>query len=354
MLVSTSFETSWYPMRRNAAYARDENGNNSGMTASAVPADHSPPVFGLGVPALFVFLWSSGFIGAKFGLPYCGPLTFLALRYACVVALMLPVCWLARATWPATRREAAHVMVAGTLIQAGYLGGVFVAISLGMPAGVAALVVGLQPILTAFLSGHMVDERSTRRQWAGLVLGFVGVMAVVWNKMSLGAVTWPAAVSAAFALVAITYGTLYQKRYCAHVDMRTNSALQFTAAFLVTLPLALLFEAFEVQWTLQFALALGWMVFGLSLGAVFLLFALIRRGAATAVASLLYLCPPVTAILAWFVFGEAYSAWAALGMAITVAGVWLVTSKGNAANASPPRGPGGQPEEPSSDDRLPT
>jgi len=127
------------------------------MTVPAVPAAHSPPVFGLAIPALFVLLWSSGFIGAKLGLPYCGPLTYLMLRYACVVVLMLPVCWFAHAAWPASRAEFGHVMVSGALIQAGYLGGVFVAISLGMPAGVAALIVGLQPILTGFRSGHMVD-----------------------------------------------------------------------------------------------------------------------------------------------------------------------------------------------------
>ncbi len=296
------------------------------MTAPAVPAAQTSPVHGLAIPGLFVLLWSSGFIGAKLGLPYCGPLTYLSLRYACVVVVMLPVCYLARAAWPATRAEAGHVMVAGALIQAGYLGGVFVAISLGMPAGVAALIVGLQPILTAFLSGHMVNERATRMQWAGLVLGFLGVMVVVWNKMSLGAVSWGGALAATAGLVCITYGTLYQKRHCAHVDMRTNSFLQFLAAFIVTAPLAVAFDSLEVQWTPQFMLALGWMVFGLSLGAVFLLFALIRRGAATAVASLIYLCPPTTAILAWLVFGESYSPWAALGMAITVAGVWLVTS----------------------------
>ncbi len=295
------------------------------MTAPPVPAASSALAAGFAIPGLFVFLWSSGFIGAKFGLPYCGPLTYLALRYGCVVVLMLPVCWLARAAWPATAREAGHVMVAGALIQAGYLGGVFVAISLGMPAGVAALIVGLQPILTAFLSEHMVGERATRRQWAGLVLGFLGVLTVVWNKMALGAVTWESALSATVALLSITYGTLYQKRHCAHVDMRTNSALQFIAALLVTAPLAYFAESLEVQWTLPFALALGWMVFGLSLGAVFLLFWLIRHGAATAVVSLIYLCPPVTAILAWLAFGEAYTLWAAFGMALTVVGVWLVT-----------------------------
>ena len=293
------------------------------MTASSVPAVQPSPVAGLAIPGVFVLLWSSGFIGAKLGLPYCEPLTYLSLRFACVVVLMLPVCWLARADWPSSRVETAHVMVAGVLIQAGYLGGVFVAMGLGMPAGVAALIVGLQPILTAFLSGHMVDERATRRQWTGIVLGFLGVLTVVWNKMSLGAVTWESAACSVVALVSITYGTLYQKRHCAHVDMRTNSALQFIAALIVTAPLALLTESLEVRWSLQFVLALGWMVFGLSLGAVFLLFALIRRGAATAVASLLYLCPPVTAVLAWMVFGEAYTLWAAAGMAIAAAGVWL-------------------------------
>jgi drug/metabolite transporter (DMT)-like permease len=141
--------------------------------------------------------------------------------------------------------------------------------------------------------------------------------------MSLGAVTWESALAVVVGLVSITYGTLYQKRHCAHVDMRTNSALQFIAAFVVTAPLAILFEPLEVQWSVPFAIALGWMVFGLSLGAVFLLFSLIRRGAATAVASLIYLCPPVTAILAWLVFGEAYTLWAAAGMVVTATGVWL-------------------------------
>jgi drug/metabolite transporter (DMT)-like permease len=171
----------------------------------------------------------------------------------------------------------------------------------------------------------MVDERATRRQWIGLALGFLGVMTVVWNKMTLGAVTWGGALSATVGLLSITFGTLYQKRYCAHVDMRTNSALQFISALVVTAPLALIFESLEVRWTVPFMLALAWMVFGLSLGAVFLLFSLIRRGAATAVVSLIYLCPPVTAILAWLAFGEAYTLWAALGMGIAMAGVWLVT-----------------------------
>jgi drug/metabolite transporter (DMT)-like permease len=300
----------------------------AGMTSNAVPSASSPAVRGFAIPALFVLLWSSGFIGAKYGLPYCGPLTYLSLRYACVVVLMFPVCWLARAAWPSNARETGHVLVAGALLQAGYLGGVFVAISLGMPAGVAALIVGLQPILTAFLSEHMVDERATRRQWVGLALGFLGVMTVVWNKMALGAVTWGGAASAIVGLLAITIGTLYQKRYCAHVDMRTNSALQFLSALVVTAPLAIAFESLEVQWTLQFSLALAWMVFGLSLGAVFLLFSLIRRGAATAVVSLIYLCPPTTAILAWLAFDEAYTLWAAFGMGLTVVGVWLVTRAG--------------------------
>lgn len=327
-LVSASFETvsgGRDALRRNAPDGTGETRDNARMTASPVPSVQSRPVPGFTIPAVFVLLWSSGFIGAKYGLPYSGPLTYLSLRYACVVALMFPVCWLARAAWPASLRETGHVMVAGALIQAGYLGGVFVAISLGMPAGVAALIVGLQPILTAFLSEHMVDERATRRQWFGLVLGFLGVMTVVWNKMTLGAVTWEGLLSAGVGLVSITLGTLYQKRYCAHVDMRTNSALQFTAALVVTAPLAFVAESLEVQWSVPFVLALGWMVFGLSLGAVFLLFSLIRRGAATAVVSLIYLCPPTTAILAWLAFGESYTLWAVLGMAITVAGVWLVT-----------------------------
>ena len=292
----------------------------------APPAMPSPPPApALAISALFVVLWSTGFIGAKLGLPHAEPLTFLLWRYVGVVGLLLPLCWLARARWPASLAEFGHVAFAGVLMQGAYLGGVFCAIHQGLPAGVAALVVGLQPILTALLGERMVAERTSARQWIGLALGFAGVAAVVWNKFSLGVVGWASLALVTLALVGITVGTLYQKRWCSHVDLRTNSAIQFSAAFVVVLPIAWATETMEVRWTGEFVFALVWLVLVLSIGAVFLLFALIRRGAATSVASLMYLTPPVTAIFAWWLFGEAYTLWAALGMALSAAGVWIVT-----------------------------
>ena len=310
---------------RNAADGAAQTGNNANMTASSAPAFAAPPAPAVAISALFVFLWSTGFVGVRLGLPYCEPLTFLVLRFACVVAIILPVCWLARAPWPASRAEAAHVAVAGILIQAGYLGGVFTAMHHGMPAGVAALVVGLQPILTALLGARLLGERTNALQWFGLVLGFLGVVTVVWDKMSIGRFDLTSLSLAALALLCITLGTIYQKRYCAHVDLRTNSALQFTTALVVVAPLAWFFESMQVSWTGEFVFALVWQVVVLSLGAVFLLFILIRRGAATSVASLMYLVPPTTAILAGLMFGETYTVLAAMGMALGVIGVWLVT-----------------------------
>lgn len=275
------------------------------------------------IPVLFVVLWSTGFIGAKFGLPYCEPLTFLVLRFLCVLAVLLPVCWLTRTTWPGAN-DVRHVAVAGALIQAGYLGGVFTSIHQGMPAGVSALIVGMQPILTAVLGSHVLGERTGGRQRTGLALGLLGVMLVVWDKMALEGVRAVPVLLSVLALVSITAGTLWQKRYCSHVDLRTNSAIQFVAALVLLAPLAALVESREVRWTPEFVFALAWLVLVLSLGASFLLFLLIRRGAATRVASLMYLTPPCAALVAWWLFGETFTLVSAAGMALAVVAVWLV------------------------------
>lgn len=278
----------------------------------------------IAVPAVFVLLWSTGFIGAKLGLPYCEPLTFLALRFVCVLVVLLPVCWLARVAWPGTA-AAMHVAVAGVLIQAGYLGGVFTSIYQGMPAGVSALIVALQPVLTAVFGVSAVGEHTGGRQWAGLVLGLAGVFLVVWDKMTLDGVSAASVSLSALALVSITAGTLWQKRYCTQVDLRANSAIQLTAALVLLLPLALLIETGEVHWTPTFVFALAWLVFVLSLGAFLLLFLLIRHGAATRVASLMYLTPPCAALVAWPLFGETFTPISVAGMVLAVAAVWLVT-----------------------------
>jgi drug/metabolite transporter (DMT)-like permease len=293
------------------------------MTTSS-PAAKSRALASL-TPLLFVVLWSTGFIGAKLGLPDCEPLTLLTLRYAAVLVLMGAIVLATRAPWPAGPAQWAHIGVTGLLIHAVYLGGVFNAIRLGLPAGVTALVVGLQPVLTALGASLFLRERVRATQWAGLALGLGGVALVVAHKIA--ATGGPAAVQplvpAAIALVGITAGTLYQKRFCPTFDLRTGSVIQFLPSLAVTALVAWRTETMVVHWTPAFVFALGWLVLVLSLGAVSLLNVLIRSGSAVNVASLFYLTPPTTALIAWAMFGETLTGLALVGMAVTVFGVWL-------------------------------
>jgi drug/metabolite transporter (DMT)-like permease len=275
-------------------------------------------------PGLFVLLWSTGFIGAKLGLPYAEPFTFLCLRFLGVLAILLPICWLFRARWP-HRQGIAHMAVAGALIQGGYLGGVFASLHQGMPAGVSALITGLQPVFTAVLGGWLLRERVSRRQWTGLAMGLAGVALVVGERMTVQNLTAPAILLSGMALASITLGTVWQKRHGGAIDLRTGAAIQFAAAAVVLAPFAFLLESREVRWSGEFVFALAWLVLVLSLGAVFLLLYLIRHGAATRVASLFYLVPPTTALLAWPLFGESYGVAAAAGMGLGMLAVWLVT-----------------------------
>jgi drug/metabolite transporter (DMT)-like permease len=274
------------------------------------------------MPALFVLLWATGFIGAKLGLPYAPPLKFLLWRFLIVVVLMGLLAMATRAPWPRGMRIV-HVAVAGILLQAGYLGGVFVGISLGMPAGLASLIVGMQPLLTG-VTGYFTGERVSARQWLGLALGFAGVVLVVSGKVGFTGFGWQAVASTVMALLAITAGTVYQKKFCGGEDLRTQSVLQFIAAGAVLLPFALAFEPRVVVWSAPLILALLWLVFVLSFGATSLLMLLLRRGAATMVSSLMYLVPPVTAIIAYLLFDERLSVTAIAGMAVAVLGVALV------------------------------
>jgi drug/metabolite transporter (DMT)-like permease len=281
------------------------------------------------MPIVFVIIWSTGFIVAKYGLPYAPPLTFLLLRFVGVLAVLLPLVLLMRAPWPVGQMR--HIAVAGVLVQAGYLAGVWCAIKLGMPAGLSALIVGMQPILTAF-AAPLIGESVRGRQWIGLLFGLCGVGLVVANKITLIGLSWESIALCIFALLSITIGTLYQKRYCARFDLRTGTIIQFAASMAVVLPFAIAFEDFSpaletVQWTTRFIGALMWSIFALSIGAIFLLFALIRKSAATQVTSLLYLTPPTTALMAWAMFGEAFSIIGMLGMVLAVIGVALVVKK---------------------------
>ena len=275
------------------------------------------------MPLLFVLLWSTGFIGAKLGLPDCEPLTLLTLRYACVLLVMGAVAFGTRAPWPADRRQWLHIGVSGLLIHAVYLGGVFTAIRLGLPAGVTALVVGLQPVLTALGAGLVLRERVRATQWTGLALGLAGVVLVVANKVAGGPSAAALLVPAVIALVGITAGTLYQKRFCAAFDLRAGSVIQFLPCLVVTALVASRTETMVVHWTPAFAFALAWLVLVLSVGAVSLLNMLIRSGSAVNVASLFYLTPPTTALIAWAMFGETLTGLALGGMVLAVAGVWL-------------------------------
>jgi drug/metabolite transporter (DMT)-like permease len=295
----------------------------------STPASQAGPAWLSPIPIFFVLLWSTGFIVAKFGLPYAPPLTFLLLRCLVVVAVLLPIVLIWRAPWP--QGSIRHVAVAGLLLQAGYLGGVWCAIKLGMPAGLSALIVGMQPILTA-AAAPLIGERVLPRQWVGLLLGLMGVALVVYAKINLVGLSATAIGYCLFALVAITAGTMYQRRFCPRFDLRTGSVIQFAATVLVLLPLAIVFEHLDfslskVMWTPQFVGALLWSVFALSIGAIFLLFKLIRRSDATQVTSLLYLTPPTTAVMAWLMFGEAFSLLGIVGMVVAVAGVAFVVKK---------------------------
>lgn len=295
------------------------------MTPSIDKISVAPPTDSAWItamPAVFVLIWSTGFIVAKFGLPYSSPLWFLNLRFGGVVLALLIAIPFVKVPWPSPG-AVRHIALAGLLLQAGYLGGVWVAISEGMPAGLAALIVGLQPVITALVA-PAIGERVSGRQWVGFALGFCGVVLVVIDKIAIIALPLSSILLAVGALFSITIGTLYQKRKCPSFDLRAGTIIQFVASMLLTVPLALIFETWSVQFTPQFIGALVWSVLVLSIGGMALLFPLLRRGEATRVTSLFYLVPPVTALMAWAAFGERFSHRAMFGMACAVVGVALV------------------------------
>jgi drug/metabolite transporter (DMT)-like permease len=273
-------------------------------------------------PAVFVVLWASGFIGAKFGLPYAEPLTFLAIRMSAVVLLIGTIVLLTRPAWP-SRTGVLHSAITGVLVHGCYLGGVFVAIDHKLPAGFAALVVSLQPILTSTLANRLLGEKVVPRQWLGLALGVVGVYLVVRGRTEGDAplIAWAAAT---FALIGMTIGTLYQKRFGGDIEWRTGFLVQYASAAILFVLGALATETMVVQWTGEFLIAVAWLALALSFGAIWLLYFLIRHQAAARVLSLFYLTTPVTALMAWLMFNEQLAPIALVGMAVCVVGVALV------------------------------
>ncbi len=279
------------------------------------------------MPWVFVLIWATGFVVARFGMPHSPPMSFLALRYA--LSLLCFVGWIALAgvEWPRGREQWFHLAAVGVLIHAAYLGGVWSAVKAGIGAGTVALLVGLQPVLTAIwtalTTSAATQARVSARQWFGLLLGLAGLVLVVWPKLGGGEVTaWNLAL-AVFALLGITAGTLYQKRFVAPCDVRSASAVQLLAAFVVTAPLAVL-EAEPIVWHPHMIGAMAWSVLVLTLGGSSLLYMLLQRGAATRVTSLMYLVPPCTALMAWAMFGESFTPQMLIGMFLTVTGVALV------------------------------
>jgi drug/metabolite transporter (DMT)-like permease len=286
------------------------------------------------MPWVFVLIWSTGFIVARYGMAYAPPLGFLALRFALSIACFaLWIAW-TRPAWPSSRGQAMHLAVVGVLMQAGYLGGVWSAVKAGIGAGTVALLVGLQPVLTAlWLTRHPAQGapgKVSGRQWTGLAFGFAGVVLVLWRKLGGGELTLWNTLLALLALLCITAGTLYQKRFVQPCDVRTANLLQLLAALAVTLPLAAL-ESERIVFDPQLIGAVAWSVLGLTLGGSSLLYLLIQRGATTEVASLMYLVPPCTALLASALFGETFTLIMLLGLALTAGGVALVTAKRSAA-----------------------
>ena len=304
------------------------------MPNREVPPDMFSPA--RTVPALFVMLWATGFIGARYAMPWAEPFTFLSARFVLTMLILVPLAllWKSKAM---DRRQAAHAMVAGALMHGVYLGGVFWAIDHGMPAGLSALIIGLQPLITALMAGWFLGEAMLPRHWAGLAVGFAGVMMVLWPKLgAMHDAVSPAALAACvIAVLGMSAGTVWQKRYVSGGDLVTGTIWQYVGGTLLSLPLALLLETGRFELTGELVFAMVWLVLVLSVGAIFLLMYLIREGEIARVASLFYLVPAMTAVFAYVLFGESLNLFQIFGMAVTTAGVAMATVRRRPAPVLP-------------------
>jgi len=280
------------------------------------------------MPPLFVLLWASGFVVTKLGVAFAEPFIFLFYRFAIATLLLLGIALITGAPWPRSRRYVGHIAVAGLLLQGTYLGGVYAAIDLGIPAGVSALIVGMQPVLTGVVVGPLLGERVSGKQWLGLGLGFIGIMLVLWQKLNFDSAHLAGIAWNVVGLLGITAATLYQKKYCSDLDWRSGGFIQYFAAAVACFAMTFITgETGAIDWTPEIFVAYAWLIFVLSIGAVSLLGWLIRRGEASRVASVFYLVPPTAALMGWLMFGETLGPLALLGMAAAVAGVALVMRK---------------------------
>lgn len=292
----------------------------------------SSPLFMRIVPLIFTLLWSSGWVVAGYSAFYADPLTFLLVRYACAALLIAAIAVAMGASWPQGRRAWLDCVVTGVLLHAAYLGGVWWAVRHGLPAGISGLIAGLQPILTALFAPALVGERISAIRWLGILCGFVGIALVLEPKLAgvepaaLWAVLIPVVINVA-GMFAVTLGTFYQKARIVTGDLRTVTAVQYLAAFAVTLPFAFVLEPMRIEWNLTMVLVLAWSVLALSLGGIGLYLMMIRRGAVSRISTFLYLVPALVAVEAWILFGEALTWVQILGMAVTILGVVLATRK---------------------------
>ena len=279
-------------------------------------------------PLLFVLIWGTGAIVARLVAPYSEPLTFLLLRYGLTIAVLAGMAFAVQAPWPATRRSWCDAMLAGVLLHGLYLGGMFWAVSTGTPAGIAALVAGLQPLATGLLVGPLLGEHVSSQRWTGIAVGLVGATLVIAPKLGLAGGLEPLPLLVCvLAMLSMTVGTIWQKRTGGDGDLRTSTVVQYVGAAVVTLPVAYLVEHGRIDPNLSLGIGLFWAVFGLSIGGIGILLFLIRRGAVAGVASLFYLVPPVSALLAYLLFGETLAPIQIVGMAVAVIGI-AMTSKG--------------------------
>ena len=281
----------------------------------------------------FVFIWGSGFLATKAGIQYAAPFTFLSLRFIVGLLCLAPIVLIAKPRWPATSREWFHIIIAGLLMHAIHLSGSHYAQYLGMSAGVTAIILATQTLLTAVFAALWMGEKPSRLQWAGIAIGLSGVAMVVWHKIDIAAVNLGSLVAVTTGLLALTIGTLYQRKFCAQADLRSSAFVQFAASLLLVAPLSFIFEGAAIQWAWQLVAAVLFLVIFASIFAVNALHTLMRRGAATRVTSMLYLPPVVAVVLEWLLFGVTPTALTIIGVAVVCIGVSLAVRAPNMASS---------------------
>jgi drug/metabolite transporter (DMT)-like permease len=285
------------------------------------------------IPWLFVLIWSTGFVAAKYGLPYAEPFTLLSYRNGLTLIVLFIIMQVKKSIWPSSGLAFIHLMVTGLLIHGVYLGGVFQAIKWEIPIGLTAMIIGLQPLGMAFIAGIILHERIIRKQWIGLIIGFLGLYLVLFEKFDLAiegfftGFSFLAVLAVFGSLVGISLGTIYQKRFCSDMDLISGTLIQYLGAFILCIIMSLCFETGDILWTNAFMITLAWQVFGLSIGAVLLLMTMIKQDALARVGSYFYLVPVLVAIQAWYLFDETMNFISIIGVLLIVFAVAIASSK---------------------------